>query len=576
MTALKTCFVRAIWYNALPVTLPASKLAANFKLTANFASTNINNLKINRLQTMRLAPIVAAVLFFFSGCSADDKDDVSATIEVRGTVTSDIGQLLAGVLVKSAQDSTFTDDKGKYSLRSYPRGSIEYSKLGYVTYIEPVEEQKTIDVTLKRILDGSATRFEEKLVPLHCGDDTAAVAQVIEIMDFGQGTGTMTWTKNKVWLLKNSVFVNEGQTLTIEPGTIVKGASGSPDSTGALVVAKGGSLIAEGTPEMPILFTAEQDSIVRDTNGVVCNQGGLSSGEKGLWRGIILLGKATLADGQPRKAGGFPDFETRAGFGGNDDRHQAAKLRHVAIRHAGKQAAGLTLAGIGTGTVLEHIEVSASGHAGYRFVGGAVSTKHLAALHNNGDAFVAESGWHGLNQFWFAVGNGGAALAGKSSPDSSGQWLPGPVIANATFIGQGGPSMAAVQTQDSSTFLNCVFVKYAFIVAAMPDPDTVAEVEKHQDRLPFFFHNIFHLSAVNDGVPPNGEAADAPPATGSYPPDGLNGNRYVHPGLNVRFVPMEGSPAAMGGPNPSGAFFENAPFRGCFGPGKTPWIMDND
>lgn len=35
------------------------------------------------------------------------------------------------------------------------------------------------------------------------------------------------WTKDKVWILDGFVFVNEGQTLTIEAGTLIKGASWS-------------------------------------------------------------------------------------------------------------------------------------------------------------------------------------------------------------------------------------------------------------------------------------------------------------------------------------------------------------
>ena len=47
------------------------------------------------------------------------------------------------------------------------------------------------------------------------------------ISDVGQGTGTDTWTCQKTYILDGYVFVNAGQALTIEAGTVVKGASGS-------------------------------------------------------------------------------------------------------------------------------------------------------------------------------------------------------------------------------------------------------------------------------------------------------------------------------------------------------------
>jgi len=85
-------------------------------------------------------------------------------------------------------------------------------------------------------------------------------------------TKSQRWSKDKVYLLERNVIVPSGVTLTIEPGTLLRGArpskgqgaSGaeaalSPADPGALVVARGGRIIAGGTADAPIIFTSMDD-----------------------------------------------------------------------------------------------------------------------------------------------------------------------------------------------------------------------------------------------------------------------------------------------------------------------------
>ena len=68
----------------------------------------------------------------------------------------------------------------------------------------------------------------------------------VVVTDAGTGTGTTTWTCDNTYLLDGYVFVHEGQTLTIEPGTVVKGMEGSGADAAALIVARGADIDAEG------------------------------------------------------------------------------------------------------------------------------------------------------------------------------------------------------------------------------------------------------------------------------------------------------------------------------------------
>jgi len=103
------------------------------------------------------------------------------------------------------------------------------------------------------------------------------------IRDLGFGTGTRTLKSDVPYLIEGLVFVNEGQELTIEPGTIVRFKSGQADKASALIVSRGGKIFAEGTSEKPIIFTAQAD----DLNGSVPLYA------QGLWGGFNCTGACT-------------------------------------------------------------------------------------------------------------------------------------------------------------------------------------------------------------------------------------------------------------------------------------------
>ena len=82
-----------------------------------------------------------------------------------------------------------------------------------------------------------------------------------------------TWTADNCYILDRKVVVQDGVTLTIEPGTIIKGRAGTGSLSSALIVARGGKIMAEGTAAQPIIFTAEADNIeIGSTAGTNLNQ----------------------------------------------------------------------------------------------------------------------------------------------------------------------------------------------------------------------------------------------------------------------------------------------------------------
>jgi hypothetical protein len=157
-----------------------------------------------------------------------------------------------------------------------------------------------------------------------CRKSHYVVDEVEIIRDNGAGTGTTTWRKDRDYLLEGLVFVKDGQTLTSEPGTVIRAKTGQGSAVSALIVARGGTILAEGTSAEPIIFTCEND----DLRGSIRTEAG------GLFGGVIILGAARLNNlyGE-NHIEGIPLSESRATYGGLSDDHSAGIFRYVSIRH---------------------------------------------------------------------------------------------------------------------------------------------------------------------------------------------------------------------------------------------------
>jgi hypothetical protein len=210
------------------------------------------------------------------------------------------------------------------------------------------------------------------------------VKDIVEVT--GSITANTTWTESKKYLLKGFVYVEAGATLTIEPGTIIKG---DKDTKASLIVKPGAKLIAEGTSQKPIVFTSNQP---KGTRGY------------GDWGGLILLGNATV-----NKAPATVEGENQSTFGGTNDADNSGVLKYVRIEFAGiafetdKEINGLTLGGVGSGTTIDYVQVSYSGDDAYEWFGGTVNAKHLISYRTLDDDFDTDNGYNGKVQFGLSL-----------------------------------------------------------------------------------------------------------------------------------------------------------------------------
>ncbi|MGD9812343.1 MAG: hypothetical protein AB7U35_13600 [Sphingobium sp.] len=193
-----------------------------------------------------------------------------------------------------------------------------------------------------------------------------------------------------------------GITLTIDPGVIVFGNTG----VSWLAVNRGNKIQAVGTASQPIIFTSRDNAL------------GISSDtSSGQWGGVVLLGRAPITDcAAPSAAPGTTACErdtegasSPALYGGATANDSSGRMSYVQIRYSGyvlsadKELQGLTPSGIGTGTVLDHIQIHNSSDDGIEFFGGSPQMKNVVITGAEDDSLDIDTGAKALIQYVIAV-----------------------------------------------------------------------------------------------------------------------------------------------------------------------------
>lgn len=242
------------------------------------------------------------------------------------------------------------------------------------------------------------TDGEIQVVVVNGGGGGSTTGQTITLQ--GRISADTILRKQNTYILKGLVYMVNNKTMTIEPGTVIRGSFSGSD-VAALIITRGAKLIAEGTPTDPIVFTSASPNP-----------------QSGDWGGIVLCGKAPIntsfngTNGLYQVEGGV-DNANGDGLAGSGDAavptpvpsDNSGSLKYVRIEYAGyafqpdKEINSLTMAGVGSGTTIENIQVTYAKDDAFEWFGGTVNCKYLIAYKTQDDDFDTDNGYSGKVQF---------------------------------------------------------------------------------------------------------------------------------------------------------------------------------
>ncbi|MCE2400965.1 hypothetical protein J4G08_08785 [Candidatus Poribacteria bacterium] len=405
--------------------------------------------------------------------------------------------------------------------------------------------------------------FGFTLVFVGCGEDgdpePEPIVEEIIIVDGRevvvlQGTLTedKTLSSDYDYLLRGAVFVEDGATLTIEPGVTIYGEQAQ---NGTLIVAQGGKIMADGTADAPIVMTSDAE---------------IGQRARGQWGGLIINGRAPTNQGITAGEGNTGDF------GGNDPADNSGVLRYVRVEYAGiefspdNELNGIALQGVGSGTVIEYVQVHMNQDDGIEMFGGTVNLKYALVTGARDDSFDWTDGWTGKGQFWVAQQYGDEADNGfendNSSKNNEATPRSAPTIFNVTLVGDpadGSKSDNGMLIREGAAGMYVNFIVTGFREVGLDVNNESSHKQANEGNLIVKNSIFFDNGKANFGDEKDDDGFDEAAWA-----KGLD-NYEKDPNLvapfnkdNPNFTPGAGAASVSAASPPSGGFFETANFIG--------------
>lgn len=371
----------------------------------------------------------------------------------------------------------------------------------------------------------------------------------------GRLTADKTLSAAYDYLLRGAVFVEGGATLTIEPGVKIFGEQAT---NGTLIIAQGSKIMAEGTASAPIVMSSDAFE---------------GSRARGQWGGLIINGNAPTNQGVT-----FGEGDTGA-FGGNNAADSSGVLRYVRVEFAGiefspdNELNGIALQGVGSGTIIAHVQVHMNQDDGIEMFGGTVNLKYAFVTGARDDSFDWTDGWTGKAQFLVVQQYGDDADNGfevdNSSKDNEATPRSAATIYNATLIGDpAGPESdngMLIREGAAGTFANFIVTGFNKMGLDINNEATHAQAESGAlvVKNSIFFKN----GKGNFGDEKDDDGFDEADWAGS------NDNHEKDPNLAAPFnkstpdfTPGAGAAAVAPAKPPADGFFEQVNFIGGVSP----------
>ncbi|MEZ4795403.1 MAG: hypothetical protein R2773_08040, partial [Flavobacteriaceae bacterium] len=246
----------------------------------------------------------------------------------------------------------------------------------------------------------------------------------------GEVTGTVTLDPNVEYQLTSSFVVLNGGVLNIPAGTTIKATGGT---AAYIAVAQGGKIFINGEANNPVVMTSAA-----------------ASPAAGDWGGLVLCGKAPT-----NKGINVTSEVADLNYGGTDPNDNSGSIKYLRVEYTGatfsndKEFNGVSLFGVGAGTVFEYVQSLNGGDDGIEFFGGSVSGNYLVSIGSGDDSIDFADGWTGTGSNWYIKGGAKAGIEGSNNGDDgnatpvttttlSNITVVGPVTEGALFFKEGG------------------------------------------------------------------------------------------------------------------------------------------
>lgn len=379
--------------------------------------------------------------------------------------------------------------------------------------------------------------------------------------------GTRTLNKDTTYVISGTVTVDSGAVLTIPAGTLLVGDTIARPSS--LVIRRGARIIADGTAAAPIVFTSQKPAGRR---------------ARGDWGGLVINGRSNCNFTLPCSGEG-----SSGTYGGNVADDSSGVLRYVRIEYAGFEVSpnnelnGLTLNGVGSRTVISHVQVHFGNDDGIEWFGGTVNVKYAVVTGADDDQFDYSTGWQGKGQFWLAQqdtsrGDTGFEVDNNETNFTATPYT-SPSIYNVTLVGRSGRGAAnrsAIGMQLRRGTKGKVFNAIVMGYNSGIDVDDDQTLANCADGSLVVANSIFFNNAATDNTDDDtheatcrGQAAWSITVAGSSPlsADAIN---LAAPS----FVPVSAAAVAGAAAVPAGdAFFTAVDYIGAVAPTGTPWYQ---
>lgn len=414
---------------------------------------------------IKLAGCLLATSIVLAGCDGNSESMGDITVNVEGDVIDN------SVTNNNSDDNNNGGDDNTSEL------CAEITEASFVSFNDDCSQG-----TVTGTIDSDYTFLEE-------------VQYVLSgVVTVGAGNVEITTQTEYETILANGV------TLTVEPGSDVKGTA-----DGVLLVTRGSKLIADGYANNPITFSSLDD-----------NYDGM-----GEWGGVVIQGfapqygqggtGACFADGESwcNVLGEGGDFVQE--YGGSNAADDSGIIRYVRIAEGGLIAGpnneinGLTLQGVGHGTLIDYVQVQGNQDDGIEWFGGTVNVKHAVLTNNDDDDIDFDEGYQGNIQYALIIKNQtpGATPVGSNDPrgielnSSDDDYTPetAGVIANVTIIGGDAANYAEeygmrLRGSVTAAIHNSAVTGYDVTCARIDDSDTDGDSSTPKLDTPITLNNF--------------------------------------------------------------------------------------